>query len=92
MSPLAADLASMVEATEKERPGVFGPYGAYAQAFALFNCSMAAGTLAFPIWTGFINEKKGWAFMAWTLGVASGLAAIPVVSATVSKMGHNARS
>ncbi|KAI9757012.1 MAG: hypothetical protein M1815_002347 [Lichina confinis] len=79
MSPLAADLAGLVEEREKEQPGIFGPYGAYAQVFAVFNCSMAAGTLAFPIWAGFAQATFGWKTMAWSLGLTCGVAAIPVM-------------
>lgn len=80
MSPLAADLAMMVEAKEREQPGVFGPYGAYAQVFALFNCSMAVGVLVFPLWVGLVQAKFGWGTLAWSLALICGVAAIPVVS------------
>lgn len=41
MAPLMAEVTYVVEAKEKETPGIFGPNGAYAQAYVrnLFPCS-----------------------------------------------------
>lgn len=80
VSPLAADLTVAVIAMEKERPGIFGKVGAYAQVYALFTCAIGAGVLAGPAWVTFAYGRIGWAFMACTLGALSASAIIPVVS------------
>ncbi|TAQ85206.1 hypothetical protein B7494_g6472 [Chlorociboria aeruginascens] len=49
VAPVASDLSAVVEDMEKEHPDIFGPGGAYGQAFALFNCSMAAATIFGPV-------------------------------------------
>lgn len=82
MSPVASDLSLVVEEKEKQDPGVFGPGGAYAQAFALFNCSMAAATLFGPVFAGWLSEKYGWRVMSLALGIFVASGAIPCVSLT----------
>ena len=84
MSPLASDLTFTVEELERERPGLFGEAGAYAQAFALFNCAQAAGTIVGPVWAGYAYETLGWTAMSWTLAVFSASGAVPVVSLMLS--------
>ena len=80
MSPLASDLSFVVEELERESPGLFGEAGAYAQAYALFNCAMAAATIVGPVWAGYAYESLGWTTMSWTLAVFSASGAVPVVS------------
>ena len=80
VSPLAADLSVVVEEKEKENPGIFGPGGAYAQAFALFNCSMAAATLFGPVFAGALMDRFGWKVMSLALGIFAVSGAIPSVS------------
>src|SRR5438067_1361046 len=41
------------------------------------------GTLIGPIWAGFVETKAGWGTMAWSLGLLSGLSAIPTVRANL---------
>ncbi|SLM38729.1 mfs general substrate transporter [Lasallia pustulata] len=77
VSPLAADLSVVVEEKEKENPGIFGPGGAYAQAFALFNCSMAAATVFGPVFAGLLLERFGWKVMSLALGIFATSGAIP---------------
>lgn len=77
VSPVAADLSAVVEEKEKHDPGIFGPGGAYAQAFALFNCSMAAATLFGPVVGGFLIEKYGWGVMTAAMGVFAFSGAVP---------------
>ena len=69
----------MVEEKEKAEPGIFGPGGAYAQAFALFNCSMAAATLFGPVAAGALIERYGWGVMTTAMGVFAFSGAIPSV-------------
>jgi MFS family permease len=79
--PIMAEISSVVEAKEKNmlargHPG-FGPGGAYAQAYALFNVAFAGGCMLGPLLAGFIVEGRGWPTMAWVLGLVSGIAALP---------------
>ncbi|KAI4173166.1 MAG: hypothetical protein LQ343_003093 [Gyalolechia ehrenbergii] len=77
VSPVAADLSAVVEAKEKADPDAFGPGGAYGQAFALFNCSMAAATLFGPVVAGALVERHGWGVMTAAMGVFAFSGAIP---------------
>lgn len=79
--PIMAEISSVVEAKEKSmlasgNPG-FGPGGAYAQAYALFNVAFAAGCMVGPLLAGFIVEARGWQTMAWVLGLLSAISAVP---------------
>ncbi|KAL9601430.1 MAG: hypothetical protein Q9219_002496 [cf. Caloplaca sp. 3 TL-2023] len=77
VSPVAADLSAVVEAKEKAEPDAFGPGGAYGQAFALFNCSMAAATLFGPVVAGALVERFGWGVMTAAMGVFAFSGAVP---------------
>ncbi|KAK5007264.1 hypothetical protein LTR16_000947, partial [Cryomyces antarcticus] len=76
---LCALLLLVVEAKEKKRPGLFGPAGAYAQAYGLFNVAFAGGCLVGPLWAGMVNERAGWGTMAWSLALLSLVSAAPTV-------------
>ena len=80
VSPVAADLSAVVEEKERSDPDAFGPGGAYAQAFALFNCSMAAATLFGPVVAGSLVERFSWGVMTAAMGVFAFSGAIPAVS------------
>ncbi|KAL8856520.1 MAG: hypothetical protein Q9178_006835 [Gyalolechia marmorata] len=84
VSPVAADLSAVVEETERANPNAFGPGGAYAQAFALFNCSMAAATLFGPVAAGAIVERHGWGALTAAMGAFAFSGAIPAVSTPVN--------
>ncbi|KAL8826460.1 MAG: hypothetical protein Q9170_007393 [Blastenia crenularia] len=77
VSPVAADLSAVVEAKEQANPDAFGPGGAYAQAFALFNCAMAAGTLFGPVVAGSLVDNHGWGVMTAAMGAFAFSGAIP---------------
>lgn len=79
--PIMAEISSVVEAKEKSmlasgRAG-FGPGGAYAQAYGLFNMAFAGGCMVGPLLAGFIVEDKGWPIMALVLGILSAVTAVP---------------
>lgn len=59
ISPLAADISFAVDEMEIKDPGCFGDKGAYAQAYALFNCSMAAACVVGPLLTGALEQRYG---------------------------------
>lgn len=84
VSPVAADLSAVVEDKERTDPGIFGPGGAYAQAFALFNCSMAAATLFGPVAAGALISRWGWGVMTACMGVFAFSGAVPAVSISLS--------
>ncbi|KAL8785682.1 MAG: hypothetical protein Q9213_003241 [Squamulea squamosa] len=77
VSPVAADLSAVVEEKERTDPNAFGPGGAYAQAFALFNCAMAAATLFGPVVAGAIVERHGWGAMTAAMGAFAFSGAVP---------------
>lgn len=77
MPPLMAEIAYVVEAKERERPGRFGSTGAYAQAYGLFIAAFAAGSLIGPIWSGYVEDTAGWGTMSWSLGVFAFAGAVP---------------
>ena len=81
---MAADLSVVVEEKEKSDPGAFGLGGAYAQAFALFNCSMAAATLFGPVVAGALIKRYGWGVMTAAMGIFSFSGAFPAVSSPSS--------
>ncbi|KAJ4407716.1 hypothetical protein N0V91_003686 [Didymella pomorum] len=79
--PIMAEISGVVEAKEESmlvagRAG-FGPGGAYAQAYGLFNMAFAGGCMVGPLLAGFIAEDKGWSTMALVLGILSAITAIP---------------
>ena len=86
ITPLMVEITSVVEAKEKQQPGIFGAKGAMAQAYGLFNFAWAMGSLVGPIWAGFVNERFGWRIMSASLAVLSMLTAIPTVIWTGGSM------
>ncbi|KAI9682939.1 MAG: hypothetical protein M1829_006375 [Trizodia sp. TS-e1964] len=80
ISPLLAEVVNVVENKESKIPGLFGPSGAYAQAYGLMNFAFSAGTLVGPIWAGFILASDGWGTMTWTIALFGGLSSFPLVS------------
>lgn len=77
---IMAEITHIVSAKERSKPHgttFGGKGGAYAQAYGLFNMAFAVGTLVGPIWAGLIKQDYGWATMAWTLGLLSGVTTIP---------------
>ncbi|MCJ1471210.1 hypothetical protein MMC07_009858 [Pseudocyphellaria aurata] len=78
-SPLGADLARAVESIEKERPGIFGSSGAYAQVFSLYTSASAAGVLVGPAWTSYAYGGKSWTYLVSSLGLLCASAVVPVL-------------
>ncbi|KAK4493996.1 hypothetical protein PRZ48_015182 [Zasmidium cellare] len=80
LEPLLAEItggATRLDA-ENAKSGAVA-VGSYGQAYALFNMAWAGGNTVGPLWAGFIIEYAGWKTMTWTLGLLSGVTAIPVV-------------
>ncbi|KAI1746628.1 major facilitator superfamily domain-containing protein [Xylaria castorea] len=81
-TPIFTEIVHIVIAKEKSQPGIFGPGGVTAQAYGLYNVAFAAGTIAGPLFAGFVRERSGWGTMGWSLGLLSGATSIPVVLIT----------
>jgi MFS family permease len=79
-APVMSEITYLVEAEERRQPGIFGSKGAYAQAYALFSFTTAAGLLVGPCWGGFMANATGWATMTLTLGLFCAITAIPMFS------------
>ncbi|KAF3127095.1 hypothetical protein TWF703_010043 [Orbilia oligospora] len=75
--PTYTEMSLVVEQIEREKPGVFGPYGAFAQSYGLGNFAYAAGTTVGPLWSGFMRHQVGWGPMMFALGVFSILSVVP---------------
>ncbi|KAK7545441.1 MFS transporter-like protein [Phyllosticta citricarpa] len=73
-----AEICYVVAAREQKKPGIFGPKGAYAQAYGLFNVAWALGALIGPIWAGDVKDDAGWGTVWWSLAVLSVATAVPV--------------
>ena len=65
--PITADVARTVARFEER--GQLGPGGGRAQAFGLMNAASAAGSMAGPLYAGFVKERYGWACTTTGLGV-----------------------
>lgn len=82
LEPLLAQItdgATMLDAHDEEAGRKVDMAGSYGQAYALFNMAWAGGNTVGPLWAGFVIEQAGWKTMTWSLGLLSGVTAIPVV-------------
>ncbi|KAF4633423.1 hypothetical protein G7Y89_g4693 [Cudoniella acicularis] len=75
---LADDLTNVAEEMGAKYPEINGATGPYAQAFALFNCGIAAGTVLGPLWIGLAVPAWGWLPSTFILGIFALLACVPV--------------
>ena len=81
-TPALTEAVYVVDDTELADPGVFGPRGAYAQAFALMTVVYAAGSLVGPFVGGLRAEMVGWKDLTLASGVLCGLCTLPCLYAT----------
>jgi len=77
LPPLMAEVSYIIEAKEKQHPGIYGPSGAFAQAYGLLIAAFSAGTLIGPIWSGYVEDSAGWKTMTLSLGLFSLAGALP---------------
>lgn len=70
---MMTEVTHAIEEEERRVPGIFGPYGAYSQAYGLTNAAFAGGALAGPLYAGLLRERFGWAFMSLIMGCISAL-------------------
>ena len=78
VTPIFTEIVQIVYEKERQSPGIFGPSGATAQAYGLYNVAFAAGTISGPLLAGFVKERSGWGAMSLTLGVLSAVTSVPV--------------
>ena len=67
------EISSAVHEIEQASPGIFGPYGANAQAYGLLSCAFAGGSMVGPLYAGFIRARFGWPVMSLVMGVLSSI-------------------
>ncbi|KAH7377604.1 major facilitator superfamily domain-containing protein [Pyrenochaeta sp. MPI-SDFR-AT-0127] len=65
---MMTEVTHAMEEEERRVPGIFGPYGAYSQAYGLTNAAFAGGALAGPLYAGVLRESFGWPFMSLIMG------------------------
>ncbi|KAK6330286.1 hypothetical protein TWF730_004780 [Orbilia blumenaviensis] len=75
--PTYTEMSLVVEQIEREKPGVFGPYGAFAQSYGLGNFAYAAGTTVGPLLSGFMRHQVGWGWLMFALGTFNILSVVP---------------
>ena len=80
--PAFTEATYTVDDREAAEPGVFGPRGAYAQAFALMTIAYATGSLIGPFVGGFLAEWIGWNSLTLASGITCGLCSLPCLYAT----------
>ena len=66
------------DALSKADPETFGPVGAFAQAYSLFDAALGAGTAVGPAWAGLFYEKTNWQITAGVLALACAVGGYPV--------------
>ena len=81
-TPAFTEAIYVVDDAEAADAGVFGPKGAYAQAFALMTIAYAAGSLVGPFVGGWLAEWMGWNNLTLASGILCGLCALPCLYAT----------
>ncbi|KAL2049491.1 hypothetical protein ABVK25_010286 [Lepraria finkii] len=82
MTPLRVEASLVVKTIEEERPGNFGPYGAYSQAYGLLNTAIAAGSMLGPLYAGFVRVWLGWPSMSLSMGLLSAIMLVFVIVLT----------
>ena len=73
MPPLQTEVSAVVADMETRKPGVFGPYGAYSQAYGLMNTAFAAGSMVGPLYAGFVRVWLGWGAITSLMSVLSAI-------------------
>ncbi len=81
-TPAFAEATYVVDDLSRSDPGVFGPQGAYAQAFALMAIAYASGSLVGPFLGGMVAERVGWDGLTAASGVVCAVCVGPCLWAT----------
>ena len=70
LTPVFSEAMYTVDEKEAAQPGIFGPKGAYAQAFAQMNIAYGAGSLLGPLLGGLLVERIGWNNVTLLTGIS----------------------
>ncbi|RAL11622.1 MFS transporter [Aspergillus homomorphus CBS 101889] len=73
---LYLETQQVLDEMEDKEPGIFGPRGAVAQAFALQTMAQFLGLFLGPLWGGFVEWRFGWGVMTFGLAGLVGLTAV----------------
>ena len=79
LSPLAADMYDIVSQMGKEHYLLFGPGGAFAKAYGLFNAALALGAIVGPAFAGLLYDREGWNVAVWVMAAFCASGVVPVV-------------
>ena len=67
-----------VEFLADQNPDTFGPTGAFAQAYSLFDAALGLATVVGPGWSGLFYEKTNWQITAGSLAILCAIGGVPV--------------
>lgn len=84
LAPLAADMYDIVSRMGEEHHFLFGPGGAFAQAYGLLNTAIALGTMVGPAFAGLIYDKEGWNVAVWAMAALCASGIVPIVRSILS--------
>ena len=79
LSPLAADMYDIVSQLGEEHYLLFGPGGAFAKAYGLFNTALAFGAMVGPAFAGLLYDREGWSVSVWAMAAFCASGVVPVV-------------
>lgn len=69
-------VTDVVDAVEKDYPGIFGKQGGTGQAYGLYNVAWSGGQVLGPLFAGYLMDAHGWATMVTVFGVMSGMTGV----------------
>ncbi|KAL8685453.1 MAG: hypothetical protein Q9224_005810, partial [Gallowayella concinna] len=86
-----ADMCAIVSQLGEDHRSLFGPNGAFAKAYGLFNTALALGGMVGPALAGLCYDVEGWNVAVWVMAIlcASGIA--PVVLFTEKRRTYSPR-
>jgi hypothetical protein len=73
------EVEDVVQSKERAAPGYFGPGGALAQAFGLYEVAHTAGLVLGALWAAGAIHVGGWGTMGWAMGILTGITALPML-------------
>ena len=72
----------------EEHPSNFGPKGAFAQAYSLFDAALGVATVVGPGLSGALLQYTSWQITAGSLAIMCAVGAVPVLLFTGKKAKH----
>ncbi|ATY63629.1 MFS amine [Cordyceps militaris] len=76
VAPLMAEISWAAEEGRAEDAGAVP----YAQAYALYNISFAAGAIIGPLLSGMVRESSGFGTVGWSLAILNGVTALVMLN------------